>query len=142
MEKTINWKLSIKLTNIFCTFFFRGKRSNDKVETDDPYVNPVALQDNCSIFSPDGIPSNIHSDPYLAEIIGFSEECLNDIAQVITVYSIILPLHLLMSILSLIYLMIFFLLLGLCLIMIMKIPTFLLLNLSHLLLHSRNSSCK
>lgn len=70
----------------FILFIFRGRKHNGKVEADDPFVNQEDLHNYCSLFSPDGIPSNIRGDPYLAEIINFSEESLNDIAQVLKAF--------------------------------------------------------
>ncbi|XP_050726125.1 little elongation complex subunit 2-like isoform X2 [Eriocheir sinensis] len=66
----------------FIPGLFKGSKGNDEVEADDLFINQAALQDYCSIFSPDGVPKNIRGDPYLSEIVKFSEECLNDIAQI------------------------------------------------------------
>ena len=64
-------------------FIFRAQNVNDK--EDEPFVSEESLQQHCSLFAADGIPNNIREDPYLTEIIKFSDEELNNIAQVMVI---------------------------------------------------------
>lgn len=65
----------------FIPGIFRAQNVNDKVQKDEPFVSEESLQQYCSLFAADGIPNNIREDPYLAEIIRFSDEDLDSIAQ-------------------------------------------------------------
>ncbi|KAK8380685.1 hypothetical protein O3P69_007956 [Scylla paramamosain] len=58
----------------FIPGIFRAQNVNDKVQKDEPFVSEESLQQYCSLFAADGIPNNIREDPYLAEIIRFSDE--------------------------------------------------------------------
>ncbi|MPC18983.1 Little elongation complex subunit 2 [Portunus trituberculatus] len=59
----------------------RAQHVDDNIQKDEPFVSEESLQQYCSLFAVDGVPSNIREDPYLAEIIKFSDEDLDNIAQ-------------------------------------------------------------
>ncbi|XP_045109399.1 little elongation complex subunit 2-like isoform X2 [Portunus trituberculatus] len=66
----------------FIPGIFRAQHVDDNIQKDEPFVSEESLQQYCSLFAVDGVPSNIREDPYLAEIIKFSDEDLDNIAQV------------------------------------------------------------